>query len=33
LKNAKQSFDVVVAADGTGNFTKVMDAVNTAPDS
>jgi pectinesterase len=33
LKNAEQSFDVVVAADGTGNFTKVMDAVNAAPDS
>ena len=26
------SADVVVAADGTGNFTSIMDAVSTAPD-
>ncbi|GAU49860.1 hypothetical protein TSUD_374430 [Trifolium subterraneum] len=32
-KVVKHIFDVVVAADGTGNFTKAMDVVNAAPKS
>ncbi|MCI20199.1 pectinesterase/pectinesterase inhibitor PPE8B [Trifolium medium] len=33
ITNAKQSYDVVVVVGGSGNFTNVMDAVNSAPDS
>lgn len=32
LQTSKVHVDAVVAADGTGNYTKVMDAVDAAPD-